>query len=294
MRIVLALWVAASVCAQEPEADPLVRVAHEAEVFAQRIPSAVSQEKLEQRTLKVFARPGVGSDKPSPDLHLSRTVVSEYTVAPLKDSPEKQLVEFRQVVSVDGHPVRSEESARHALSLGVLAAGDSARKRMLEDFAKHGLVDVATDYALALLAFTSTGQQSLKILPSGEDRVGADDALVFAWVQATPGGGELSFHGNQSSREPLTGKLWVRKSDGLPLRISLWAVRNSDKHSVRDEATVDYVMCAQGFLTPVSVLHQHVVDGQLKTENLYHYEPFKLFGADTDIKYAKPGASDPK
>jgi hypothetical protein len=220
-------------------------------------------------------------------------VVSEYTVAPLKDSESKELVEFRQVVSVDGRPVQSADSARHALSLGVLSAGEGARKRMLEDFAKHGLVDVATDYALILLAFTGTGQQSLKILPTGEDRVGSDDALVFAWVQSVPGGGELSFDGNHSARLPLTGKLWVRKSDGLPLRISVWAVQTVARHSIRDEATIDYVMSPHGFVAPVSVLHHHVVDGQLRTENLYHYEPFKLFGADTDVRYPKPGAEPP-
>jgi hypothetical protein len=212
-------------------------------------------------------------------------------VAPLKDSESKDLVEFRQVISVDGRAVQSAESARHALSLGVLSAGESARKRMLEDFAKHGLEDVATDYALVLLAFTNLGQRSLKILPSGEERVGADDALVFAWAQSTPGGGELSFDGNQSARVPLTGKLWARKSDGVPLRVWVWAIQ---KVSGRDEATIDYAMSAHGFVAPVSVLHHHLVDGQLRTENLYRYDPFKLFGADTRIQFAKPPDQPPE
>jgi hypothetical protein len=218
---------------------------------------------------------------------LTRTIVSEYTVAPLKDSPSKELVEFRQVVSVNARPVQSSDSARHALSLGILTAGESARKRMLEDFAKYGLVDVATEYGLVLLAFTTSGQESLKILPSGEDRVGSDDALVFAWAQSTPAGGQLSFEGKQSARTPLAGKLWVRKSDGLPLRVSVWAVQSVPGHSYRDEATVDYVMSERGFVAPVSVLHHHLVDGQLRTENLYRYEPFKLFGADTQVRYPR-------
>jgi hypothetical protein len=29
------------------------------------------------------------------------------------------------------------------------------------------------------------------------------------------------------------------------------------------------------------------VDGQLKTENLYRYEPFKLFSADAEIKFTE-------
>jgi hypothetical protein len=290
MRFLLAVCVVPLLWAQEPGIDILARVAREADQFAQKIPSAVTEETLDQRTLRAISLQAARADKQTPELHLARTVVSEYTVAPLKDSEAKELVEFRQVVSVDGRAVQSAEKARHALSLGTISAGEDARKRMLEDFAKHGLVDVATDYALILMAFTSVGQRSLKILPSGEERVGGDDAVVYAWTQSTPGGGELSFHGNQSARLPLSGKLWARKSDGLPLRISVWAARTENKRSIRDEATVDYVMSPQGFVAPVSVLHQHIVDGQLKTENMYQYKPFKVFGSDTDIKYSKSPA----
>jgi hypothetical protein len=45
-------------------------------------------------------------------------------------------------------------------------------------------------------------------------------------------------------------------------------------------------------LTPVSVVHRHRVDDQLVTENLYRYEPFKLFAADAEIKFTEvPDAS---
>jgi hypothetical protein len=282
VRLFLAACLASLAMAQELAPDVLGRVAKEAELLAQKIPSAVSQETLEQRTLHGIGPRVANADNQPAELRLSRTIVSEYTVAPLKDSERKELVEFRQVIAVDGHAVQSAESARHALSLGVLSAGESARKRMLEDFAKYGLVDVATDYALILLAFTNAGQESLKILPSGEDRVGTDDALTFAWTQSAPGGGELSFDGKQSSRQALTGKLWVRKSDGLPLRVSVWAVRTVSGHAIRDEATIDYVMSEHGFVAPASVLHHHVVDGQVRTENLYRYGPFKIAGADGD------------
>lgn len=282
--------------AQELAPDLLSAVARAADKFAEKMPSAVTQEKLEQRTQRLIGvQPGAPTpDAQSSELRLTRTVVSEYAVAPLKDSEARELVEFRQVISVDGRTVQSEDNARHALTLGTRSAGESARKRMLEDFARHGLVDVATDYALILMAFTTVGQQSLRILPSGSERVGADDAALYQWTQSAPEGGELSFHGNQSSRLPLAGKLWVRKSDGLPLRIFVWAARTDAKHSVRDEATIDYVMSAHGFVTPVSVLHRHMVDGQFKTENLYHYEPFKLFAADVNVKYPKSVAPPQK
>ena len=48
---------------------------------------------------------------------------------------------------------------------------------------------------------------------------------------------------------------------------------------------MDYNLSPHGFLTPASVVHRHLVDRKLVTENLYRYEPFKLFGADSDIKF---------
>jgi hypothetical protein len=44
-------------------------------------------------------------------------------------------------------------------------------------------------------------------------------------------------------------------------------------------------MSLHGFVVPVAVLHRHMVDGQLQTENQYRYGPFRLFTADTQVKY---------
>ncbi len=287
MLLLLAAWLAAPAMAQDPSPSLLSRVADHAELLAQRAPSALAEETLEQRRVPgAGARIRIGkSASPSPELRLGRTIVSEYTVAPLKDSESKDLVEFRQVISVDGRPVQSTESARHALSLGIQSAAERARKRMLEDFARHGLVDVATDYALILLLFTNRGQEQLTILPSDEEIVGADDAAVFSWSQSAPGGGELIFAGKQAARIPLAGKLWVRKSDGLPLRISVWAAQSVSGRSIRDEATIDYVMSPHGFVVPAAVVHHHVVDGELRTENQYRYGPFRLFSTDIRIRF---------
>ena len=56
---------------------------------------------------------------------------------------------------------------------------------------------------------------------------------------------------------------------------------------IRDEATVDYVQSAHGFLTPASVVHRHLIDGKVITENLYRYEAFKMFGASAEIKFTE-------
>ena len=93
------------------------------------------------------------------------------------------------MISVDGRKVQSAESARHALSLGITSPDDRVRKRMLEEFAKHGLVDIATDFGIFLLAFSKRGLENMKFAFDGEEAVGADAAWVLDWQQTSPDGG---------------------------------------------------------------------------------------------------------
>src|SRR2546423_1469341 len=121
------LFIALLTVAQEAPAinipDLLSRAAEEAEIFQQNAPKSLTQEKLEQRTLMAPSRfrPRIGKaaiEIPKPRL-VVREIVSEYSVGALKESSEHNLIEFRQVVTVDGRKVQSAETARHALSLGV-------------------------------------------------------------------------------------------------------------------------------------------------------------------------------
>jgi hypothetical protein len=284
----------------------LSRVAEEAEILQQNAPKSLTQEVLEQRALMPGSRfrPRIGkkatAEVPPPRL-VVRQIVSEYSVGAIKESAGQNLTELRQVISVDGKKVQSAASARHALSLGVTSPDDRIRKRMLEDFAKHGLVDIATDYGIFLLAFSKRGLEHMKVSLGGEEQVGADAAWVLNWRQTSSDSGLLEFIGNEASRVALQGRLLVRKSDGLPLRIQTWTERQDSTEAllkqwsghpqaslrVRDEATVDYVQSAHGFLTPASVVHRHLIDGVVITENLYRYEPFKMFSADTEIKFTE-------
>jgi hypothetical protein len=195
-------------------------------------------------------------------------------------------VEFRQVLAVDGRRLQTTDSALRALSLGIQQGDDRVRKRMLEEFARNGLGDIATDYALILLAFTSRGQKQMEIAPAGHEFIGTDAAVSLAWHQKSSEGGVLEFHGQQSVHRALQGTLWVRASDGLPLRVNAWMEYvDAAKHVIRDEATVDYAMSQHGFLTPASVNHKHIVNGAVITENLYRYEPFRLFSTNSSIKF---------
>jgi hypothetical protein len=295
MMLFALLFLGSSALAQPDLHQILDRVAEEAEVFEQNAPKAVTQETLEQRALLPPSRfrPRLGQaavDAPKPRIQ-AREIISEYSVSPLRQSSSPDLYEFRQVVSVDGRSVQSAETARHALALGVQSADDRIRKRMLENFARNGLVDVATDYGLILLAFSKRGLQHMDVTFAGESRVGADDVLVLNWKQNSEAAGVLEFNGRQATRIPLQGTLWVRKSNFLPLRVQAMAEHPLGKSTVRDEATVDYTLSSHGFLTPVSVVHRHLVDGQLLTENLYRYQPFKLFSADAAISFDVPDSA---
>ena len=276
----------------------LSRIAEESEVLQQNAPRSITQETLEQRTLMPGTRfrPRVGNaaaEPPKPRT-VVRQIVSEYSVGVLKDSTSQNLTELRQVISVDGRRVQSAENARHALSLGVKSQDDRVRKRMLEDFAKHGLVDIATDYGIFLLAFSKRAQQSLKVAAAGEEQVGPDAAWVLYWEQTGDSAGVLEFIGNQATLRKLAGRILVRKSDNLPLRIQAWSEHaQAGGHRVRDDATVDYVQTPHGFLAPASVIHRHQVDGAVITENLYRYEPFRLFGVDTEIRYPGTEPAEP-
>ena len=167
----------------------LSRVSEESSVFQQSIVKALSQETLEQHALMPPSRfrPRVGqkaAQVPKPRLQ-TRVILSEYSVGTLKESDSRDLVELRQVVSVDGVPVQSRTAARHALSLGVQSRDDRVRKRMLEDFAKNGLVDIATDYGLILLAFSKRGIANMQFDEEPERRIGSETVRCITWKQLT-------------------------------------------------------------------------------------------------------------
>jgi hypothetical protein len=273
------------------EAQILARVAEEAEVFEQNIPKALTQETFEQRALMPPSRfrprgsqSAAGASKPRLQV---RQVVSEYSVGTFHETTSRDLHEFRQVVAVDGRPVQSIEKASHALSLGMRSEDDRIRKRMLEDFARYGLVDIASDYALILLEFNRRGQENLTIRTGSSANIGADAALALVWKQKSDVGGQLEFAGKRTVRRPLQGTLWVRESDGLPLRVEASAEYTDHGHVIRDQATVDYSQSPHGFLTPVSVVHRHLIDGNLVTENLYRYQPLKQCSSDAEIKFTE-------
>jgi hypothetical protein len=291
MRVWTGLMVAVLLPAQYmPLADVLSRVSEEAEVFRRVAPQTLSQETLTQRSLKsqprFRPRIGAAADTPVPfqAQYLMREIISEYSFASLRESPNA-IHEFRQVTSVDGRRISTPANARHALSLGLRSDDDRARKRMLEDFQKNGLRGAATDFGQLILLFTRREIGNYDFRIEGPDRIGADDALRLGFEQRQGSTSLLVFEGRKVVRSRLEGRLWVRRKDGVPLRIFLRSERVEHGKAHRHEAVVDYASTPFGALAPASVKHEEYVDNLLVTENLFGYTPFQKFGADAEIKF---------
>jgi hypothetical protein len=268
-----------------PLADILSRVSEEAEVFRKVAPQALAEETLEQRSLMPPRRFRIAGAKTPVKLeYRTREIVSEYSYSGFKEA-ESGIHEFRQVISVDGRPITTPEKARHALSLGLQSDDDRTRKRMLEDFRKYGLIDAAMDFGQIILLFSRRRLHNYDFRIVGSDRLGADEATVLSYDQRQGDQGFLVFEGRKTIRSKMDGKLWVRRADGLPLRISLRTQWIEQKHTRRHEAEVEYALTSFGIVGPASVRHREYFDNVLITENLFRYTPFKKFGADAAIKF---------
>lgn len=286
---VLIFFTAATAAAQTLALpDMLSRVSEEAEVFRRMAPQALAQETLEQRTLKppsrFHPRAGTAPAKPPEPQYRSREIISEYGFASLKDSPGV-IHEFRQVITVDGQTISTPEKARHALGLGLKSEDDRARKRMLEDFQKHGLTGAVMDFGQLILLFSKRRLHNYDFQVSGDELVGGDQATVLSYTQREGPEDLLVFEGRNTVRSRIQGQLWVRKTDGLPLRVSMHSEWKEQKHTRKHDAVVEYAPTPFGFLAPASVKHTESFDDQMVTENIFRYSPFKKFGADTAIKF---------
>jgi len=284
----LALFCLASAAWAQTLPEIVSRVSEEAEVFEHVAPQLLAEETLTQRTVKPPGRfrPRVGAAvaKPVEPVWRTREIVSEYSFGFLKDAPE-WLHEFREVTSVDGRVVSSAEAARHSLALGMASSSDREKKRMLEEFQKYGLTTAVVDLGPLLLLFTKRQVGSYHFAIGGQERIGANKAQILDYTQISGQNRMLVFQGRRALHQPIEGRIYARVPDGLPLRITITATRKRGKHVFRDEAGVDYVLNARGFLAPAAIAHKGYADDQLQVEDEFRYTPFRKFGADAEIKF---------
>ncbi len=266
----------------------LARVSEEAEVFRAIAPKTLAQEKLIQRAMlppgRFRPRLGDAALAPPPPRYRTREVISEYGFSALKDRPG-DLHEVRQVISVDGRRVASEEKARRRLVAGLESEDDREKQRLLEDFEKHGLRGAATDFGQVLLLFTRRRLADYRFSWAGAQMAGSERVVVLRFQQ-TGGSGSLTILGGRKmEHQPLEGELWVRAKDSLPVRVVLRSDRREGGRAVRDEASVGYTKTPFGSLAPAWVTHRETSGGQVVLEHRFEYSAYRMFSAASDIQF---------
>jgi hypothetical protein len=261
-----------------------LRLADEAEVFAQLAQRIIGQESLDQIALRPPPRFQVRGQAPQPR-YQKRHIVSEYGYSTFRDDPGN-IHEMRQVLTVDGRKVKPPGKLRETLTMGLKTDTDKVKKRMLKEFEGYGLRESATDFGQVLLIFAKRQLENYHFRVHGEQFLGAESAVIFTFTQKSGDTAITVFEGRQMVRHTLRGQLWLRKSDGVPLRITLEAERKEEQQgTIQYRAVVDYQLSAHGLLLPAAVNYAETLGGHMLVENRFRYSDYKRFGADSEIKF---------
>jgi hypothetical protein len=288
----LVALILASSQSEGPDAtsSALRRLSEEAEVFEHVAPEVLSEEVCRQKAARVHRRLRLGGApgqaQPPSLSYQVREITSEYGFATLKEATDG-LHEFRRVISVDGRPIESVAEARRKLTGALKDANDRERRRLLGEFERWGLEGAATDFGQCILLFTRRRLQDYEFKVEQSERIGPDKALVLSFLQRGGSQAFTIFDRNEVAHQPLEGRVWLRETDSLPLRIELKTARSREKRPVRDVAVIDYVMSAHGALMPASVLHRQYFGQELMVENAFQYGPFRKFSASAEIKFTE-------
>ncbi len=263
----------------------LNRAGEEAEMFHQNITQVIGQEKLKQRAQKrgTRFRAHVGQATAPAVNFQTRELISEYAVAPFAESTGN-FHEVRQVTHIDGRQIQKLREARMSLAMGMKSADDKLRRKLLLEFEKHGLIGTAVDFGLSLLLFRKQALLDYTFVVAGTRQLGAETALVLRFKQKTGDGQMTVYEGNRLIRQQLQGELWLSQT-GVPLRIELGSAIRENGQVIVDIGVTDYAMSQYGFLLPVTVVHTRRADGQVVAENIFQYQRFQKFAADSELKF---------
>ncbi len=282
--------------------DPsLQRLAEEADVFTRTLDKVIGEETIRQKSLKRPAwfrfRIGESSLRENDPEYQERTLDSEFAYALFREdeSDDGSWHEVRQVLRVDERSIRNREKARKRMVLGLKSENDLLKRSLLDELTKRGLPQSATDFSLCLLLFRTTNLQNFAFTPTGIQSIGADPALVYQFTQQEGAASFTVFHGKKVIHQPLSGEVWIRQSDGLPLKIRLTSrIETQGKPDTVDIGEVEYARSRQGDLLPVSVMHRRTSGELLVAENHFTYSNFRRFSADSEIKFTPEDSTPPQ
>jgi len=276
--------------AEDGVRQALDRVAEEASAFQSTAPDMLAVETLRQRAIKPVKkrfRPALGEAEVRGPEWQTREIVSEYGYARMGGS-YGFLREFRRPTAVDG--VDLPESRRSLDQLATIIRGrdERARRELLEDFEKLGLIGTAIDFGQLLLMFDRRNQENFEFRRAAPRMSGANRIRVIAYrqVNMTAATGITIWRdGKAQTGELVSGEIWCREGDGLPLRITIATVLGQGVKALRQEAEVDYAMSGFGVLVPAAVVHREYRSGGLAAENRFTYSTFRKFGSSSMISF---------
>lgn len=261
------------------------RLADEAAAFQKIAPQVVGRETLVQKAAKISTqrkfplriRVGDAPRAQAPLEWQSRTLVSEYGYTTFADGA---MHELRQVVSVDGQPVKGKKGSQELARI-ITASNDKRKQELLKAFQEYGLLGAVNDFGQVILLFSPRGILRYEFVFQSFDNIGGFPVVVYDYHQID-GPNALTMvdaRGDGARQVRMEGSVWVRQEDLLPLRVTVASTQSQNGRTVRHEATVNYSPSEYGPLLPVSMQHREMWDGEVVAQNEVRYEDFKRVAA---------------
>ena len=273
LPICLLLAAAGSLLAQTADTHraAIQKIGFYADQFARMAPSFTATETLEQSRLdeKKIMKPHK-KDEPWPPV-IKRTIVSAYGYAVTGTGVQ----EVRQILSVDGKPVKASGSLLDALAAGVSAESDEKRHKLMLDIEKHGLRGMVIDFAQIILLFSKGAVQRYEFEFQKEEEVEGQLYLIYRFNQIDGQQAVTIFEGKAPVKKKLQGEIWLRRTDLIPLHLVLQTEHTDKKETVQDVTTVTYGTM-DAYIAPQEVKHQQFRNGTLHVEDLFKYSEQKL------------------
>jgi len=287
LLLAIALQPAERTQADERTQELVKRLAQEADAFEKNAPLVVGREVLHQRTLYTPPRPKIRigkavSQSPQPYWQ-EREIISQYGFALLGRS----LHELRQITWVDGKQVTEERKAQDDLAGMITSNDDQRKRRSLLQIEKYGLRGSVTDFGQILLLFNRAALERFEFPYLGPRMLSPTRMQAFHYQQLDGPQPLAVYRQDQRGQVQhlgIEGEIWVRESDGLPLRITMNAGETGGDASgeaagLREQAVVEYAESEFGTLLPFATVHRETRGGVLVTENKFTYSAFHKFGA---------------
>ena len=265
----------------QTQADLLEAIANMAAIFSRSAPGLLARENMHQRGRRGFIRIlEQNQDKETnnvtiklpQEFHL-HDVVSEYALAQIGDL--LAMHEIRSILTIDGRVIAAADEARHALFIGFQSPDDQLKLRLLENFERNRLEGAVTDFGQLILLFTVAKQNDYDFTP-GDDRIlNTQPMVVLEYKQVSGHTGLTVFRERTREVRTTQGEIWLRRSDLVPLRITMFTEGPLARNlTIRDQAVVDYAPTPFG-LAPSHIHHAQLLNGDLLVENDLQYSDYQ-------------------